>query len=75
MEKTGLGAEMIARAYVITREAFDLRKLWAAIEALDNKVASTIQLDMLKNIHRLMEWVVLWFLRNGKKDLDLKKNI
>ena len=75
MEKTGLGAAMITRAYVITREVFDLRKLWAAIEALDNKVASTTQLDMLKNIHRLMEWVVLWFLRNGEKDLDLQKNI
>ena len=30
---------------------------------------------MLKNIHRLMEWVVLWFLRNGEKGLDLQKNI
>ena len=75
MEKTGLGAAVIARAYVITREAFHLRKLWAAIEALDNRVASTTQMDMLENIHRLMEWVVLWFLRNGEKDLDLRTNI
>ena len=75
MEKTGLDASVIARAYVITREVFNLRRIWAAIEALDNRVASATQVDMLRSIHNLMEWVVLWFLRNGERSLDLKSNI
>ena len=75
MEKTGLSAADITRAYVIAREVFQLHDLWAAIEALDNTVASSTQIDMLNDIHHLMEWVVLWFLRNGNTGLSLDTNI
>ena len=75
MEKTGLGAAEIARAYLITREAFQLRDIWKQIEALDNKVPSTVQTTMLADVNHLIDWVVLWLLRNGESALDLGTNI
>ncbi len=75
MEKTGLAAADIARAYTVAREVFELRDMWAAIEALDNKVTSDVQMAMLGDIHHLLEWSVLWFLRNSGAGMGLDANI
>ncbi|MFQ5763654.1 MAG: NAD-glutamate dehydrogenase, partial [Rhodospirillales bacterium] len=71
MEKTGKSAPEIARAYTIAREVFRLRDIWAAIERLDNKVPTTTQTAMILDTNHLIEWVTLWFLRNGKPGLDI----
>lgn len=75
MEKTGKSAAHISRAYIISREIFQLRDMWAEIEALDNKVPTDTQTAMLRDIHHLLDWVVLWFLRNGKTGLDMSAHI
>jgi glutamate dehydrogenase len=75
MEKTGLAAADIARAYIVAREVFELRELWSAIEALDNKVSADCQMAMLGDIHHLLEWTVLWFLRNSGAGMELGTNI
>jgi len=75
MERTGKSAADISRAYIISRETFQLRDLWAEIEALDNKVPTQTQTAMLRDIHNLLDWVVLWFLRNGKAGLDMNAHI
>ena len=41
--KTGQEPAAIARAYLMARQSFEVRALWAAIEALDNKVAAKVQ--------------------------------
>jgi len=74
-EKTGLGAAAIARAYVIARDIFQLRDIWSQIEALDNKVPSSVQTAMLLDVNHLIEWVTLWLLRNGDAGLDIGANI
>ena len=74
-EKTGQSASAITRAYAITRGAFKLREMWAAIEALDNRVAAEAQTGMLIEINRLAEQATLWFLRNGQHPLDIAGNI
>ena len=71
MERTGMAASDIARAYTISRQVFAFRDLWAAIEALDNKVPADVQTRMLLDINHLLEWVTLWFLRNGRRPLDI----
>ena len=48
--RTGRTAPDIARAYLIVREVFDLPRLWAEIEALDNKVGARVQTEMLLDI-------------------------
>ena len=64
MEATGLSAVDASRGYLITRAVFGLRKLWAGIEALDNKVDAKVQIAMFSHINRMVEDVTLWFLRN-----------
>jgi len=73
MEKTGMRPSEIARAFIIAREAYGVRELWAQIGALDNKVAAHTQIAMLLDINKLIERGTVWMLRNGTKPIDLKK--
>jgi glutamate dehydrogenase len=75
MEKTGRSPSEIARAYTIAREVLRARAIWAEIEALDNKVPTRAQTSMLADLNRLLEWVTLWFLRNGKPGLDIGAHV
>jgi glutamate dehydrogenase len=71
MERTGMAAAEIARAFVVAREVFALESLWAEIEALDGKVPAAAQLAMLHGINALGSRATLWFLRQGAKDADI----
>ena len=75
MEKTGKTAPEIARAYTIAREVFRLRDIWNAIEKLDNRVPTAAQAAMILDSNHLIEWVTLWFLRNGKPGLDIGAHV
>ena len=75
MEKTGRAAADIARAYAITLRVFRLRAFWSAIDGLDNRVPAAVQTSMLKDIDHLIEWVTLWFLRNGHASLDIGEHV
>ncbi len=70
-ERSGFLSSIIARAYIITREAFAIRGLWRAIESLDNVVPASIQTAMHLDINRLLDWGTLWFLRHGKQPLNI----
>ncbi len=74
-EKTGEGAADIARAYVITRDVFNLRRLWAEIEALDNQAPAMSQAAMLTECGRLIDRGATWFLRFGDRPLDIGSQI
>ncbi|MFQ5618300.1 MAG: NAD-glutamate dehydrogenase [Rhodospirillales bacterium] len=71
MEKTGMAAPDIARAYTISRQVFAFRELWEAIASLDTKVPAAAQTSMTLDINRLIEWTTLWFLRHGERRLDI----
>jgi glutamate dehydrogenase len=73
MESTGRSAQEVARAYAITRDAFELRKAWAAVEALDNKVPAELQLRMLQEVRQLTEQSTLWFLQRYDGALDVSE--
>ena len=74
-EKTGKTAAEITRAYTIAREVFKLRTLWRSIEKLDNRVPAQAQAQMMLDINHLIDWVTLWFLRNGKAGLDIGTHV
>jgi glutamate dehydrogenase len=74
-EKTGMPASDIARAYAICRGVFDLRALWADIQALDNRVPAARQYEMLDATIHLAEVGTLWCLRNLTPPLDIAANI
>jgi glutamate dehydrogenase len=70
-DETGKPPSDVARAFTIIRESFDLRLLWADIEALDNKLPAKIQVEMMIEIGRLLERAIAWLLRSEYTKLDI----
>ena len=70
-DRSGMEAPEIARAYMVVREVFALRPLWAEIEALDNIASSAAQTEMLREINRTVHRTTQWFLRNAGHPLDI----
>ena len=75
VEETGAAAADIARAYTLTRDAFALRPLWLAIEALDNKVPAALQVRMFREVMQLIHRSTEWYLRNRRAPLDIAGTI
>ncbi len=75
MDKCGVSCEEVAKAYIIVREAFNLRDIWEQIEALDGKVAANVQLQALNETARMIERAVTWFLTRFGKKLDITRDI
>jgi glutamate dehydrogenase len=70
-EETGAPASDIARAYTVAREVFQMRPQWKQLEALDNRVSASIQLEMLVEGRRLVERGTRWLLRNRRRPLAI----
>ncbi|HEX9981660.1 MAG TPA: NAD-glutamate dehydrogenase [Thermoanaerobaculia bacterium] len=74
-DETNRNASDVARAFTIIRDSFDLRTIWADIEALDNKLPAAVQLDMMISVARLLERAILWLLRNTTEKLDVARYV
>jgi glutamate dehydrogenase len=74
-DETGAAASDIARAYTVAREVFQMRPLWAEIEALDNQVAADIQIRMLLEGRRLVERSARWLLGNRPRPLSIAATV
>ncbi|MBU0799647.1 MAG: NAD-glutamate dehydrogenase, partial [Alphaproteobacteria bacterium] len=75
MDKTGASSADVARAYLIVREAFDLRTLWDRIEGLDGKVQGMVQLKAMRDIVHMVEHETIWFLTRLGREPDTAKDI
>ncbi len=64
LDGSGLDQASVVRAYVIARDSFELDRLWREIEALDAKVESQVQYDMMGALMRLGQRATRWFLRS-----------
>jgi glutamate dehydrogenase len=71
-EETGAPEPDIVRAYLATRQIFDLVPTWLANEALDNIVAEATQNTIVLATVRLIERATVWLLqqRDALRDLD-----
>jgi len=74
-DKTGMGAADVTRAYLIVRDAFGLRDLWSAVEALDTKVDAGMQTHMMLQTRKLIDRGTAWILRNGADSLEIGTEI
>ncbi|HEU4521808.1 MAG TPA: NAD-glutamate dehydrogenase domain-containing protein, partial [Thermoanaerobaculia bacterium] len=70
-EETGKPASDVARGFTIIRDTFDLRKVWAEIEELDNKVPAAVQTDMMISVGNLLERALRWILKTEYENLDI----
>lgn len=74
-EDTGQPAAQVAKAYTITREVLDSRKLWAGIDALDLVVPESAQLDALHRIWTLQRGLTRWFLARPTQLADIAQMV
>ncbi|MEM8561418.1 MAG: NAD-glutamate dehydrogenase [Pseudomonadota bacterium] len=66
---TGATTADIARAYISAMEIYGIRDIWRAVDALDYKVASKTQMELLLALVRLVKRVTRWLLRNRRHEL------
>ncbi|MEE4377916.1 MAG: NAD-glutamate dehydrogenase [Candidatus Competibacteraceae bacterium] len=71
-EETGATYPAIARAYSAAREMFEARRLWSAIEALDNQIPAALQITMIGHSQRLLERASVWLLRHRRPPLEIE---
>jgi glutamate dehydrogenase len=69
-QRTGASAAAIARAFAVARDAWKLRELWNAIEALDPMLKAEAQTRMLVATQRFLAQSVQWILRRLPQPLD-----
>ncbi|MCP4041296.1 MAG: NAD-glutamate dehydrogenase, partial [Gammaproteobacteria bacterium] len=70
-DESGASAPDIARAFTWAAAVFDMKSLWEAIEALDNRVGAELQLNMMMKTNQLVQRSSLWFLRHYRPALDI----
>lgn len=74
MNKTGARVDQVVQAYIVVRDAYQLRDMWDGIEALDGKVPAQIQLKAMKEIAQLSEHGITWFLTRLGRDINIEKD-
>ena len=75
MEESGASAADVVRAYVVIRDVFGLAELWAATEALDNKVPTSAQTLVYLETRRLLDRAVRWLASSRRSPLDVAGEI
>jgi glutamate dehydrogenase len=75
VEETGASPADVLRAYVVTREVFGLRDLWAAVEGLDHEMPAGAQTAVYLAARRLLDRAVRWLLQNRRSPLDVPAEI
>src|SRR5258706_783676 len=70
-EETGATSADVVRAYIVAREVFGMVDFWRAVEALDAKIAGSVQTDLVIAAGRLLVRATLWLLRNRQYLADL----
>ncbi len=61
----------VVRAYTLAREVFALEPLWDKIDALDDRVTTELQLDLLSKLIAIAQRASRWMLRLRSKGGDL----
>jgi glutamate dehydrogenase len=61
----------VIRAFTLAREVFDLEPLWDQLDALDYKVDSRLQLDLLAKLISIAQRASRWMLRIRAQGTDM----
>ena len=71
-EENDVPAADVARAYMVALAAFDIRSLWAAVEALDGRVDAAVQYGMLFDARRLLGRATRWLVNDPRRPIDIQ---
>ena len=72
VDASGASEVEIARAFVAARDIFQLDSLWKAIQSLDYQVKSSVQIEMMIELIRVVRRGTRWFLRNRRGELNVE---
>jgi len=67
---TGSGYAEVAATYLIVKDVYDVDSYWRAIEALDGQVATSVQVELLKDLVGLISRGSHWLLQHRRTELD-----
>jgi len=75
VDSTGSQFSDVIRAYVCIRDIYRLPEYWLQVEDLDYKVDSSLQMDLMLELIRLIRRATRWFLRNHRNQYSIKEEI
>ena len=70
-EETGASVADSVRAWLVSRDVFEMRRWWDAIDALPASVDSGVQLQLYLTLRRLVDRGALWLLRHRRSSFDI----
>lgn len=73
MESTGSSAGQVVQAYTAARDIFGMLPLWKALEALDYKVPSKLQMTMMKRVMRMVRHASRWLLQQRYENVSTEE--
>ncbi|MFM8454456.1 MAG: NAD-glutamate dehydrogenase domain-containing protein, partial [Gammaproteobacteria bacterium] len=74
-DETGTNSEDAIKAFMISREVFDLSGIRKELLSLNNQIPVELQFSILHELNRLIRRGTRWFLRNRRSGLEINKNI
>jgi len=75
MQATGATAGQVVQAYVAARDIFGMIPLWHALETLDYKVPSQLQMTMMKRVMRMVRHASRWILQQRYENVSTQELI
>lgn len=75
VESTASSIDEVVRAALITRDAFAVDDLWSDLEALELRVSTDLQIEMMTRVIRLMRRATRWLLRNRRGNCDFSDEV
>jgi glutamate dehydrogenase len=75
MEESGASAADVIRAFVVVRDVYGLNEIWAAAEALDNRVPTSAQVLVFLESRRLLDRAVRWLVTTRRSPIDVSAEI
>jgi len=74
-DKSGLRPAEIVRSFIVVRDGFGLKALFDEIDALDNKIAGTVQNRFYEVLSRMIFATTDWILRNVRPTDSLHNHV
>ena len=74
-DETGASPTDVAICFTLSKEIFDMPKIWEQIEALDHTVSAEVKSQMFYQTQRMIRRCTRWFLRHRRKNLAIHEGI
>ena len=75
VQQTGVSVANATRAYLISRDVFEINELWKEIDKLNSATTFKIQAKLIFELQRLLLLVTSWFIEHDEYLLDMSSAI